>query len=281
MSVPSLYLRKENDMNTIIETKNTANDLHVKIQEHLEELVQASDKAKKSEEMLRYLEFCSKFHSYSLGNIWLIMLAKPEATFVAGFQKWKNMGRWVRKGERGIPILAPVIVKEENEDGIDSQQLVGFKVVYVFDVSQTDGEPLPPLPDWKSPEKNQELNDRLIRFAESQSIVVSFRDLPGDVQGVSKGGAIDIDISAGTKTLVHEIAHEMMHKDENNNLDRSIKEFEAESVAYVVCRYFGLNNLKSPNYIAFFDASTDEIYAHMDEIRHTANEIITAINSNA
>jgi hypothetical protein len=265
-------------MDTIVETKNTANDLHVKIQEHLEELAQATDRAKKSEGMLQYLDFCSKFHSYSLGNIWLIMLAKPEATFVAGFHKWKSMGRWVRKGERGIPILAPILVKEENEDSITTQQLVGFKVVYVFDVSQTDGEPLPPPPDWKSPEKNHELNQRLIKYAESLEIAISFKNLPGDIQGVSKGGAIEIDISAGTKTLVHEIAHEIMHKGVHNLQSRAIKELEAESVAFVVCRYFGLDSLNSPNYIAFIDASTEEIYSQMDRIRHTANRIIISID---
>jgi hypothetical protein len=78
---------------------------------------------------------------------------------------------------------------------VEKQVLVGFKVVYVFDVAQTLGEPLPEPPDWKSPEKNLELNERLIQFAQSQGISVTFKNLPGEAQGVSKGGAIDIDLT--------------------------------------------------------------------------------------
>ena len=265
-------------MDTITKTRNTANDLQLKIQEHLEELAQATDEAKRSEVMLDYLSFCARFHNYSASNIWLIMLAKPEASYVAGFHTWKNMGRWVCKGERGIPILAPLLVKREEQDGHETQHLVGFKVVYVFDVSQTEGEPLPPEPDWKSPEKNQELNQRLIQFANSHGIAVSFKALPGEIQGVSRGGAIEIDLGAGTKTLVHEIAHELMHQGKDNHSSRAIKELEAESVAYVVCRYFGLGSLNSPNYIAFIDLRIEDIFGHMDKIKNIASEIIAATN---
>ncbi len=265
-------------METLVVTKNTANDLHLKIQEHLVELAQETDEARKSEEMLRYLGFCAKFHSYSPGNIWLIMLARPGASFVAGYHKWKSMGRYVQKGERGIPILAPVLIKDEDEDGVEKQVLIGFKVVYVFDVTQTEGEPLPDPPDWKSPEKNNELNQRLIHYAKSHGISVTFKHLPGEMQGVSKGGAIDIDLGAGTKTLIHEIAHELMHKDKDNFQRRAIKELEAESVAYIVCRYFGLGSLNSPNYLAFFEVSIEDMMIQIDRITNTANKIITAIN---
>ena len=265
-------------MDTLVQTKPSANDLHLSIQEHLEELAQATDKASKSQEMLRYLGFCAKFHNYSPNNIWLIMFARPDATLVAGFHKWKSMGRWVQKGERGIPILAPVLVKEEDEDGIDKQVLVGFKVVYIFDVSQTKGEPLPEPPDWKSPEKNLELNERLILFAQSQGISVAFKNLPREMQGVSKGGSIDIDLTAGTKTLIHEIAHELMHKGKDNLQSRVIKELQAESVAYIVSKYFELEGLKSSNYLAFFEVTTEQIFTHLETIRNTANKIITAID---
>ncbi|NLN70314.1 MAG: hypothetical protein GX142_05965 [Chloroflexi bacterium] len=174
--------------------------------------------------------------------------------------------------------MAPILVKGEEQDGLETKHLVGFKVVYVFDVSQTDGEPLPPEPDWKSPEKNHDLSQRLIQFAKSRGIVVSFKTLPGDIQGISRGGAIEIDHGAGTKTLVHEIAHELMHKDEDNFESRAIKELEAESVAYVVCRYFGTSGLNSSNYLTFFEVSPQEILSHMDSILTTANKIITAID---
>ena len=263
-------------METVSQNKFSAKDLNLMIQQHMMELARATDKARSSDEMLRYLEYCSTFHDYSPRNIWLIIQFRPDATFVAGFQRWISLNRFVRKGERGIPILAPIIVKEDDQDGIETKRLVGFKVVYVFDVAQTDGDPLPPRPEWKSPEKNDALNTRLLQFAQNRGIEVSFTNLPGETQGLSRGGAIDISLTAGTKTLVHEIAHELMHKDKNNLQNREIKELEAEGVSYVVCRHFGLENLNCPNYLALFNLKSDEIFAHMERIRDTAHKIITA-----
>ena len=266
-------------MDTLTVNKNSSTELQKKIQSHLEELAQATDVARKSKEMLRYLDFVSKFHQYSPANIWLILLAKPDASQVAGFHKWKSMGRFVRKGEQGLPILAPILIKQEDEDGLEKQMLIGFKVVYVFDVTQTEGEALPEPPDWKSTEKNLDLNERLIQYANRQGITVSFKTLTKEIQGVSKGGAIDIDLAAGTKTLVHEIAHEQMHKGKDNLQCREIKELQAEAVAYVVCRHFGLGGLKSANYLAFFDVTPEQLLTHMEIIRTTANKIITAITT--
>ena len=263
-------------MDTLVETRCSAKDLNLRIQQHIKELAQATDEARSSKVMLDYLDFCSRFHDYSLGNIWLIMQFKPDATFVAGFHRWISLNRFVRKGERGIPILAPILVNEDEKDGIEIKRLVGFKVVYVFDVAQTEGEPLPPLPEWKSPEKNNELNFRLVQFAKDHGISVTFKELPGEMQGVSKGGSIDIDITAGTKTLVHEIAHELMHKGKKKLQNRAIKELEAEAVSWVVARHFGLENLNCPNYISLFKLNSDEIFAHMERIRDTAHKIITA-----
>ena len=86
----------------------------------------------------------------------------------------------------------------------------GFKVCYVFDISQTDGEPLPEPPDWKKPEKNAFLNERLMAFAHEHGISITEKELAGETQGVSMGGSIEIDPSAGTSTIVHELAHEIM-----------------------------------------------------------------------
>ena len=103
-------------MDTLVKTKPSASDLHLSIQEHLEELAQATDAAGKSEEMVRYLEFCAKFHHYSPSNIWLILMAKPDATHVAGYNAWKKMGRYVKRGEKGIAILAPMLYREDTDD---------------------------------------------------------------------------------------------------------------------------------------------------------------------
>ncbi len=265
-------------MKTLIDTNYSAKELNNQIELHLTQLAKATDEARRSEEILRYLDFCAKFHNYSPGNIWLILLTKPNASYVAGFHRWKSLGRWVRKGEHGIPILAPMQIKEENDDGIEVMRLVGFKVVYVFDVSQTEGQPLPPMPNWKSPQKNKELNQRLIQFAEGKGISVSFENFSKDIQGVSKGKAIAVDNSAGTKTLIHEIAHELMHQEGDRLQSRATKELEAEAVAYVVSNHFGLEELNSPNYLAFFEVTTEKMLAHMDRIRNTVNEIITAIS---
>jgi hypothetical protein len=187
------------------------------------------------------------------------------------------MGRFVRKGEHGIPILAPIITTITNEKSEEEQRLVGFKVVYVFDVSQTDGEPMPEPPDWKSPEKNAELQEKLILFAQSKGIQVQIKTIGRDIQGVSLGGKVILDPEAGTKTLIHEIAHEMLHHVKNVLTDRTYRELEAESVAYVVARHFGLNGLSSPNYNALHGATADLIMQHLERIRNTAAEIIEAI----
>ena len=234
-----------------METQTNTHDLQKKITGYLETLVLETDEARRSESMQKYLEFASKFHSYSPANVMLIMLSKSDATNVAGFHTWKKMNRFVKKGERGIPIFAPMIHKEDPDKEDSPKVLNGFRIVYVFDVSQTDGDPLPPIPDWKSPEKNEELKNKLISFAMNNGIEVVFRGLPGETEGVSMGGLIEIDSSAGTKTLIHEITHELMHQNDRCISDRSIKELEAESVAYVVSRYFGLELLEESNLFGF------------------------------
>ena len=187
------------------------NELSQSITARIQELAEATDAARMSEEMVRYLEACARFHQYSPFNIWLILMACPYATHVAGYQTWRSLGRYVRKGERGIPILAPIFYREDSGDPDSRQVLTGFRSVYVFDVSQTDGKPLPEPPDWKSPEQNQKLFDRLVEFAKTKGISVSVKKLDREIQGVSLGGSIVVDPCAGTKTLIHEIAHELLH----------------------------------------------------------------------
>jgi hypothetical protein len=256
--------------------KITSNDLTTKVTAHIEELAQATDAARVSEEMLRYLDACSKFHKYSLFNLWLILMARPNATAVAGFRKWQSLNRYVNKGEHGIPILAPILVKQK-DDTTTQEEIAGFKVVYVFDISQTEGEPLPPPPDWKSPEKNKELTERLIQYANNLGITVIEKELRREVQGVSKGGAIELSPDAGTITLVHELAHELLHHREDRPVSKDVKELEAESVAFVVARYFGLYVITSPNYIVLYGADSKRIIEHQERIRRVANEIIEGL----
>ncbi|MFC1921797.1 ArdC family protein [Chloroflexota bacterium] len=256
----------------------SSTDLKDRITQHIQELAVATDAARVSQEMLQYLDMCARFHRYSPQNVWLILMACPHATMVAGFKKWQSMERHVRKGEKGIPILAPIFKKVENEEGEEIEKLIGFKVVYVFDISQTDGEPLPGPPDWKSREKNAELTEHLIDFARSNDITIEVKDLPGDTQGASCGGKILLDPEAGTKTLIHEIAHEMLHQVKNGPTDRTVQELEAESVAYVVGKHFGLDGLSSPNYVALHGATAEMILDHVERIRKTATEIINGVS---
>lgn len=252
-------------------------DLKTKITKHIEELAQATDAARVSDEMQRYLDTCARFYHYSPCNVWLILIANPNASLVAGFKKWISMGRYVRKGEHGIPILAPILVTIKNNDGNEEQKLVGFKPVFVFDISQTDGEPLPEPPDWNSVEKNKELMDYLTRFAQSKGIQIQMKHIGHDIQGVSLGGKIILDPDAGTKTMIHELAHELLHHKENELTNRTTRELEAESIAYVVAKHFGMDGLSSPNYNALHGATAESVMAALERIRDAAAEIIQAI----
>jgi antirestriction protein ArdC len=126
-------------MDTSIQSNNPSSSLKARITARIQELAQATDAARVSQEMQRYLDMCASFHQYSPCNVWLILMSQPNASYVAGFKKWQSMGRFVRKGEHGIPILAPILTTITDDKGEEEQRLVGFKVVYVFDVRQTDG----------------------------------------------------------------------------------------------------------------------------------------------
>jgi len=187
------------------------------------------------------------------------------------------MGRYVKKGEKGIPIFAPMIHKEDPDNDSSPKVLSGFRIVYVFDVSQTVGDPLPPVPDWKSPEKSAELNEKLISFAESKGVTVTFKDLPGETQGVSKGGKIEISPNAGTKTLIHELAHELMHHTGSLLFSRKDIEMEAEAVAYAVASYFKIGTLRCPTYLGLFGVENNDLLRSLQRIQNTVAEIIKGI----
>lgn len=116
-------------------------------------------------------------------------------------------------------------------------------------------------------------------FAEQSGIKVTIEAIDGETQGVSMGGRIILSPEAGTKTLIHEIAHELLHQVEKNHLSRAEKEMEAESVAYVVCSYFGFSDLASPNYLALHGLGSDKVFAYFKRISNLANELIIALES--
>lgn len=255
-----------------------AKDLVTRVTERIECLAKLTDEAAKSQSMIAFMESLAKFYKYSLNNVFLILIQNPDASHVAGYMDWKNKhNRQVRKGEKGIKILAPCKYKLDPENDDSPYEIRGFRVVTVFDVSQTDGEELPDAPNWKSPEKSSELESRLIQFAQVEGIKIELdAELPNGAQGSSHGGLIKLAPEAGTKTLIHEIAHELLHKEKKSS--REIMELEAESVAYVVGYTLGLKDLSSPNYLALWTADSEKIMDRADRIRKTAVLIIKGIS---
>lgn len=260
-------------MDAKINMPSSAIELQNNVSGYLDELIKRTDEASVSEEINRYLEFSSRFHQYSPSNVFLILLSRPNAARVAGYNQWLKLGRNVKKGEHAIVILAPLLHKELDVDGKETTHLRGFKSVRVFDVAQTEGLELPLPPDWKSPQKNVELQKKLIQFAKSKGIEVVVEELEGEIQGISMGKLIKLSPHAGTKTLIHEICHEILHRGENT-LTHVERELQAEGVAFVVSRYFDIKGLNSPNYLSLKSISANQIMDHFDRIQNTAHQII-------
>ena len=180
-----------------METKQCkATELNAGIRSTIEQLANETDAARQSELFRNYLKTSAAFWDYSWHNQMLIWRQKPDARFVGGFNTWLKCGRFVRKGEKGISILAPMFFRDKRQakDGSDEEtRRIWFKVVYVFDISQTDGTPLPELPTKSVGERGEDMLGRLLRFAESRGITVRFVEkckLNG-AAGTSHGNEID------------------------------------------------------------------------------------------
>ncbi len=269
-------------------SKDRAEVLRKTIDDRLEQLAKAVDDVRASELFRQYLDVQARFHKYSWHNTMLIVTQKPDAERVAGFKTWTTMGRHVRKGERGIMIFAPRPWKHTDTDnaGNDTErQGVSFRPVYVFDISQTDGDPLPEVevPDVET--AADALLASLERVAAKRGIAINYTTLDAGYFGVSKGGTIDLATGHATgqsaKTLAHELAHEAMHKrDRPDGLTRTIAELEAESVAYVVCSHFGLDvEVRASRYIAQWDGDAKALRESLDRIATTARDIIDDVDA--
>jgi hypothetical protein len=257
-------------------THNTQT-LLTRITQSIEELAQATDHTQQSASLQQYLDYCARFHHYSLHNICLILLHDPQASQVAGYRAWQQLGRQVKKGECGIPILAPTFRKEENEHGEKEQYLTGFRTVYVFDIRQTEGEPLPEAPEWRSLAKDEDLEQALYQYARMNNINVEVKAFRDDTQGASFGGRIQLAPGAGTKTLIHELAHELLHQP-HSSLPVALMECDAEGVAYVVSKHCQLPELRCPTYLALHGLAAKDILAHLERIRATSAQLITYLS---
>ncbi len=205
-----------------------------------------------SEGLTAYLTAMGRFHNYSLGNILEIARQRQDATRVAGMYAWNKLGRKVVKGQKAIRILAPVIGIRKKKDAeaakdITKQNqpvLAGFRTAYVFDVSQTEGAKLPELTSRVNGNVG-EYRERLIGFIAAQGIELEFKESIAPALGMSYGGRIAVlpgqAAAEEFSTLVHELAHEMLHKAERRTATiKTVRETEAEAIAFVVGTSIGL-----------------------------------------
>lgn len=273
--------------------KRTASTKDDTTKKALEMLEQGVSDVFTSENYRNYLSTMSKFYNYSFGNCLLIKAQCPQASYVAGFNAWKNnFKRFVKKGEKGLLILAPnpyeKKIVEQDEDGEDVETIVKglrFKATYVFDVSQTDGEPLPTI--CNSLTGDNDMYEKYIAGIKAISPVpVRFEHINGGAHGYYSHAEKVIAVeerdsqTQQMKTITHELAHSILHNKENGeqaSTDRRTKEVQAESVAYVVCNHFGIDTSSySFEYVATWSAGkeTKELKASLDIIQKTAKSII-------
>ena len=266
-----------------------------------------------SDKFADYLKTMSRFHRYSARNVLLIHMQMPEATRVAGYQSWQTkFGRYVKQGEKGLKILAPTpfTVKKERQrlDPLSGTPVIGldgmpeteevevriprFKATTVFDVSQTDGKPLPELAeDIPGDVRHYEVFMDALRAVSPLPVV--FQALPEDTDGLCRYGR-EIVIRTGmserqtVSALVHEITHAMIHdaslqQETEETKSRSAEEVEAESVSYTVCQYYGIETgANSFGYLATWSKGRElkELSASLETIRSTSASLIDSIDRN-
>ena len=287
-----------------------------KLKEITDRLEQGITELFESERYKEYLRVMSKFHNYSFNNTLLIAMQKPDASLVAGFSSWKNnFGRNVMKGEKGIKIIAPspFTVKQEVEktDPQTGKPVIGkdgkpvteekeikvpaYKVVSVFDVSQTEGRELPDIAVNELTGDVDRFNDFFAALEQASPVPVGFEKIEGGAHGYyhleEKRIAIDEGMSdlQTLKTAIHEIAHAKLHdidlnapkEEQKPRVDRRTREVEAESVAYTVCQHYGLDTSDySFGYVAGWSSGKElaELRGSLETIRSTAAEMINAID---
>jgi antirestriction protein ArdC len=275
-----------------MDKQSKASELNAGIRSTIEQLANETDAARQSELFLNYLKTSAAFYDYSWHNQMFIWRQKADASFVGGFNTWLKCGRYVRKGEKGIAILAPMFFKDKRQmaDGSESEsKRIWFKIVYVFDISQTDGKPLPELPTKSTGERGADMLTRLLRFAESRRITVSFVEhccLNG-AAGTSRGKEIEIrtaetDITTQAATLADEIAHSLLHWDadghrittrDGREIGKQQRELEAEAVAYVVGSYFGIQS-PSDFYLATYRVTPAMLLEAVETIAKSVKTIL-------
>ena len=289
-----------------------------KLKEITDRLEQGIAELFDSERYREYLKVMSKFHNYSFNNTLLIAMQKPDASLVAGFSAWKNnFERNVMKGQKGIKIIAPSPYKIKQEmqkiDPHTQKPIIGkdgkpvteekeitipaYKVVSVFDVSQTEGKELPDIAVDELTGDVDRYKDFFAALEKTSPVPIAFEEIVGGSHGYYHLEDKRIAINEGMselqtlKTAIHEIAHAKLHdidlnapKDEQQpHIDRRTREVEAESVAYTVCQHYGLDTSDySFGYVAGWSSGRElsELKSSLETIRSAAAEIINSIDEN-
>lgn len=291
-----------------MKNKKTTKDRQEVLKDLTEQLEKSIQDFMESEKYKTFLSSMAKFHNYSLNNQILIAVQKPDSTLCAGYTTWQKQNRYVKKGEKGIRIICPAPYKKEYlkdvidkttgkpellSDGRTKQEIVQkvipfFKVGYVYDISQTEGQPLPEIADILEGDLDEGLKSLKEAMLQASPVPVCFQPIDGETNGFYSPAAGEIVVDStlsekqSLKTLIHETAHALLHNPEasSSQSTRETKEVEAESVAYVVCQYFGLDTSDySFGYIAGWSSGkgTPELKASLENIRNTSNEIISNV----
>jgi len=250
----------------------------------IEQLSEALDRGH-SETLRNYLAAMARFHRYSLHNLILIVSQRPDATRVAGFHTWKQLGRNVKKGAKGIMILAPVVFRKSKEEATSeedqSKAAVGFRAVYVWDEQQTTGKELPQIGSVTGDPSFYLA--RLEEFVRARGIRLDYSADIAPARGMAEKGKITLlpdQTPAETfATLVHELAHSDMHFGERRgDTNKRIRETEAESVAYVVCSAIGLETgTAAQDYLGLYGGDSKLLLESLEYVQATASRILDAI----
>lgn len=294
--------------------RNSTTDRTQKLKELTDRLEQGIQSVFESERYREYLSVMGRFHSYSMNNTILIMLQKPEASYVAGYKTWESLGRYVKKGEQGIQILVPCFYKKKEDmevsdsdrkekghsvsDADDKEkELVKeqqeilytyFRPAAIFDISQTEGNPLPELaPELQG--RVPEYKILLEALKEAAPVPIRFEAWDARKKGHYDLMKKEIVIKEGMseqqtiKTAIHETAHSILHTEPRQMKDAASMEIEAESVAYVVCQHYGLDTSEySFGYLAGWSSNKElpELKSSLQNIQQTSHDLIERLDRN-
>jgi hypothetical protein len=242
-----------------------------------------------SDELKRYLAAMAKFPRYSLNNLLLILAQRPDAARVAGYQTWRQLGRQVNHGARGILIFAPVIRRKPDNSGREEAaddngsfvKLLGFRGVHVFAEEDTSGQPIPMLSRCSG--DPSAFSERLRQFVTSRGIQVEYSENIRPAQGQCSAGKIvllpGMDPAVEFSVLAHEVGHHLLHFGERRReTTKRVRETEAEAVAFVVSEAIGLEAMRSSSeYISLYSGDRDLLIESLEHIQRASAEIITAI----